>query len=67
MKMEDDESRASTMKKARSVDAPYDMRSLNDHNYNQNSLPRAKSDFNLTGSSRYSFSTTLTNKYIIMT
>ncbi|KAL5293482.1 hypothetical protein ACFFRR_011908 [Megaselia abdita] len=51
MKMEDEESRASTMKKARSVDAPYDMRSLNDHNYNQSSLPRAKSDFNLTGSS----------------
>ncbi|XP_037951050.1 myb-like protein P [Teleopsis dalmanni] len=42
---------ASQLKKARSVDAPYgDMRTLHEtsNNYTQNSLPRAKSDFNLT-------------------
>ncbi|XP_055908041.1 uncharacterized protein LOC129942922 isoform X1 [Eupeodes corollae] len=52
-KLKEDESHSgsSMLKKARSVDAPYgDMRTLNDHNYSQNSLPRAKSDFNLTAS-----------------
>ena len=45
---------ASQLKKARSVDAPFgDMRTLHEgHNnmnavYAQNSLPRAKSDFNI--------------------
>lgn len=45
---------ASQLKKARSVDAPFgDMRTLHERNnnldnvYGQNSLPRAKSDFNL--------------------
>ncbi|XP_039964761.1 uncharacterized protein LOC120777487 isoform X2 [Bactrocera tryoni] len=44
-------SSASQLKKSRSVDAPYgDMRTLHESNvsYAQNSLPRAKSDFNLT-------------------
>ncbi|XP_055856804.1 uncharacterized protein LOC129919783 isoform X3 [Episyrphus balteatus] len=52
-KLKEDESHSgsSMLKKARSVDAPYgDMRTLNEHNYSQNSLPRAKSDFNLTAS-----------------
>lgn len=41
----------SMLKKARSIDAPYgDMRTLNENNYSQNSLPRAKSDFNITSS-----------------
>ncbi|XP_067612858.1 uncharacterized protein DDB_G0287625 isoform X2 [Eurosta solidaginis] len=42
---------SSQLKKSRSVDAPYgDMRTLHESNvcYAQNSLPRAKSDFNLT-------------------
>nr|XP_036216932.1 putative uncharacterized protein DDB_G0282133 isoform X2 [Bactrocera oleae] len=44
-------SSSSQLKKSRSVDAPYgDMRTLHESNvsYTQNSLPRAKSDFNLT-------------------
>lgn len=51
-----DDSHANTsnqLKKSRSVDAPFgDMRTLHETNipYTQNSLPRAKSDFNLNSS-----------------
>lgn len=52
---------ATQLKKSRSVDAPYgDMRTLHEnannsginYEYTQNSLPRAKSDFNLTATLR---------------
>ena len=52
------------LKKSRSVDAPFgDMRTLHETNnlpqYTQNSLPRAKSDFNLNSSGSNSAATVI--------
>ncbi|XP_065359479.1 uncharacterized protein PF3D7_1120600 isoform X2 [Calliphora vicina] len=54
------------LKKSRSVDAPFgDMRTLHETNipYTQNSLPRAKSDFNLNSSGSNSTTTVIANDH----
>ncbi|KAM7356035.1 insulin receptor substrate 53 kDa isoform 2-T2 [Cochliomyia hominivorax] len=55
------------LKKSRSVDAPFgDMRTLHETNnipYTQNSLPRAKSDFNLNSSGSNSTATVIANEH----